>query len=105
MESLNRIELVGFVGTARVFPIGDTNVARFSVATNYCYKDNDGSPIIETTWHNVVAFEGKDMPDFHKLEQGKTVHVIGRLRKQKYIDANGNDRETIEVIANKIEIN
>lgn len=27
MESLNRIELAGFVGTARVFPIGDGTLA------------------------------------------------------------------------------
>lgn len=105
MESLNRIELAGFVGTARVFPIGDTTAVRFSVATNYGYNGTDGCPVIETTWHNVIAFSGKDMPDFYKLERGTMVHVMGRLRKQKYIDANGNDRESIEVIANKIEIN
>ena len=58
MEQLNRVELRGVVGSVRLQKIGNTQVANFTVATSLAYKDRSGSPIIETTWHNVTAWEG-----------------------------------------------
>lgn len=49
MEQLNRIELKGNVGNVKVQTVGDNEVARFSVATNYVFKGKDGQPVIETT--------------------------------------------------------
>jgi len=55
MEQINRIELRGIIGHVKVQKIQDLSMARLSVATNYAYKDRNGTPIIETTWHDVVA--------------------------------------------------
>ena len=55
MEQLNRIEIKGYVGSVRTTIIGGKAMTRLSVATSCAYKSNDGSVIIETTWHNVVA--------------------------------------------------
>lgn len=49
MESLNAVKLRGVVGTIRISQIGETKVARMSVATNYAYRDKDGNAVIETT--------------------------------------------------------
>ena len=49
MEQLNKLELRGNVGFSRVQVFNSRKVARFSVATNYAYKDRDGMPVIETT--------------------------------------------------------
>ena len=56
MEQLNRIELRGNVGNIKLQTVGDKLAARFTVATNYAYKDKDGSAVIETTWHNINAW-------------------------------------------------
>ena len=48
-QYINRVELQGIVGTSKVISIGDKKVVRFSLATNYAYKDKEGYPVIETT--------------------------------------------------------
>ena len=46
MEQLNRIELRGIVGNARIQNIGDTEMARFSVATDHAFKNRSGEAVI-----------------------------------------------------------
>ena len=105
MEQLNRIELRGIVGSVYIKDFGNAKVANFSVATNYCYKSSDGTPVIETTWHRIVAWEGEGIQDLHLLEKGCNVHVIGRIRSQRYIAADGSERTVFEIIASKVERN
>lgn len=103
MEQLNKVEIRGIVGNARTQSVGDSSVTRFSVATDYVYKSKDGTHVVETTWHNCTAWSDK-APDANKLERGKGVHLTGRLRMQRYVDANGNDRTTTEVLVQSLEI-
>lgn len=106
MEQLNRIELRGTVGFVRQQTVNNRMVVHLSVATNYVYKDRNGEPVIETTWHNVSAWEGKNMPDLARIEKGNKVYVQGRLRGQRYTDSEGIERYAFEVLAyqlNKIE--
>jgi len=101
MEQLNRIEIRGVVGNFRLSIINERQVARFSVVTNYAYKDKEGSPVIESTWHNVAAFEGRYIRDLDKLTKGARVHVFGRLRENRYTAADGVDRSFMEIQAYK----
>ncbi len=103
MEQLNKVELRGILGVLRVMPIGDTRYATMSVATNYCYKDAEGCPTIETTWHLVTVWEGKACADLSSLQKGDKIHVIGRLRNRKYVDNAGIERTQIDIIANMLE--
>ena len=103
MEMLNQVELRGILGVLRVMPVGDTRCATMSVATDYCYKDAEGCAVIETTWHLVTAWEGKACDDLSIFQKGDKVHVIGRLRNRKYVDATGNERTQMDIIANKLE--
>ena len=104
MEQLNRIEIRGNVGSVNILKVGNTRVAHFSVATNFAYKDRNGEPVIETTWHNVTAWEGnKGIPSFDIICKGFPIYVTGRLRNQKYIAGDGSDRTSWDIIANTIE--
>ncbi len=98
MEQLNRIELKGTVGSVYVKDFKETKVTNFSIATNYVYTSKDGIPVIETTWHRVVAW---DCPE---LSKGSKVHVIGRLRAQRFTDANGNPQTFYEVMASEVTV-
>lgn len=102
-QQLNRIELIGIIGNVRTRNVGsDDMVANFSVATNYAYYYNN-SPVIETTWHNVIAFKsGKDI-DFNAIVKGGKIHVIGRIRQKLYVDINNEKRSSFEIVASTVE--
>lgn len=102
LEQLNRVELIGAVGMASSQTIGEKTFVRFSVATNYAYRDREGNAIIDTTWHNVCAWKN-DNPTAAGLSRGDKVHVLGRIRMQKYITENGETRSIPEIIATKVE--
>lgn len=104
MEQLNRIEIRGIIGSVRLQNVGNNKVANISVATNYGYTSRDGSAVIETTWHYVTSWEGKDIQNLDQLKKGSFVHVIGRLRNRKYTTADGTERIVYEIVANKIEL-
>lgn len=103
MEQLNRVELRGILGVLRVMSVGDMRYATMSVATNYAYKDAEGCPVIETTWHLVTAWEGKACPDLSVLQKGDKVHVIGRIRCRRYTDEAGISRSQMDIIASNLE--
>ena len=91
MEQLNRLEIRGNVGNVNILRVGDTRVAHFSV-------------VIETTWHNVTAWEGnKGIPSLDIICKGFPVYVAGRLRSQKYTANDGTERTSMEVIASTVE--
>ena len=99
MEQLNRLEIRGNVGNVNILKVGETRVAHFSVATNFAYKGRNGEPVIETTWHNVTAWEGvKGISSLDVIQK-----VVGRLRSQKYTSGDGIERTSLEVIANSVE--
>ena len=92
MEQLNRIELRGIVGSVYIKEFGNAKVANFSVATNYCYKDREGTPVIDTTWFRIVAWEGESIKNLDQIQKGAAVHVLGRVRMQRYTAADGSER-------------
>ena len=104
MQFINKIEIQGIVGNSSIQKVADTRLCRFSVVTELAYKGNDGTNIIESTWFNVTAWEGKDIQDLDAITRGAIVHVIGRLKCSRYMDGNGNDKVFYEIVAHKLEI-
>lgn len=104
MEQLNKIEIRGIIGSVYVKDFVNAKVANISVATNYGYTSRDGSAVIETTWHYVTAWEGKDIQNLDQLKKGSGIHVIGRLRNRKYTAADGTERIAYDIMANKIQM-
>ena len=104
MEFLNRIEIKGIVGQSSVNRVGDTKVCRFSVCTEYAYKDHSGGFVVDCTWFNVTAWEGKGMPDLDRIKKGAVAHVHGRVRAYRFTMADGTDRQGWEIIAQSVEV-
>ena len=104
MDHINRIELQGRVGMVRTNEHNGSRVANFSLATDILYKTRDGGAVSETTWHNIVVWEGKETPNVHLICKGTPVHVVGRLRSSKYTAADGTEKFFYEVLANKLRI-
>lgn len=104
MEHINKIELKGRVGNIRLNTVNETQVANFSLVTEYFYKNKENEMVAETTWHSIVAWEGKDMPDFSKISKGTTLHIFGRTRLSKFTTTEGVEKQYSEVLANKVQI-
>ena len=104
MEQLNQVIVRGIIGNARVQNIGDTEMVRFSVATDHAFKNRSGEAVIETTWHQVTAFKSNRMADFSTLVKGAGVEVKGRLRNNRFVDANGNERIVTEILASEVKL-
>lgn len=104
MEQLNRIELRGIVGSVKVQNFNSTPVAHFTLATNIAYKDKDGSPVIETAWHSVTAWEGREIQCLESIVKGTKLYVCGRLRYQRVTGNDGVDRTFTDVLAKKIAV-
>lgn len=104
MEQINKIELKGNVGNIKILNVGEKEVARISMATNYVYKGKDGEPVIETTWHNVTAWEGRDMPNLKEIQKGDLIHVLGRVKISRFTGSDGVERNSYEVVANHLEV-
>ena len=104
MEHLNRIELRGHIGYVKVFNVGDSQVARFSLATNASFRNQSGGTVIETTWHNVSAWEGAECRNLDQLQKGDAVYVQGRIRNTRFTSADGCERTLYEVLASRLVV-
>ena len=100
MEQLNKVELRGVVGNSHSNNIVNAPATRFSVATDYAFKDKGGNNIIETTWHSCVSFDPRALD----IKKGDKIHLFGRLRNERYMDAEGNERAVVNIYVNKFEI-
>ena len=80
---LNRITLIGFLGSDPEKKVSNTtNIAVFSLATQTSWNDA-GTRESRTEWHRCVAF-GK-LADFaNNLAKGAHVAVEGELRSHEY---------------------
>ena len=104
MEFINKIELRGIVGTSTLTRVGESQVCRFSLATDYSYKDRDGNPVVDTTRFNVTAWEGRNIPDLRSVVRGAIVQVSGRVRTYKYTTADGVEKSSWEVFARRVSV-
>ena len=105
-KSLNRAELRGRIGQdAKIIRTENGGMAaRFTLATNELVKNRDETYREDVTWHNIVAWSRKGMPDFDKIRKGTFIVVEGKIRYVKYTGANGEEKSMTEILAHKIII-
>ena len=101
MSSVNKVILVGNLGQdpeIRMMPDGN-KMASFSVATSERWKDKTGEVKSITEWHRVVIFNPKLAETLERLlKKGKRVYVEGNQRTRKWVDKEGREQRTTEVI-------
>ena len=101
MEFLNKVELQGIVGAVREIQVESQKVFRFSVATDYAYRNPEGA-VVETTWHNVVAYQPLG-ESWDWLVKGAMVWVSGRLRTTRFMRSDGSEAYSNEIVAKSIK--
>lgn len=100
----NKVQLIGNLGNnpeIRTTEAGK-KMARFSIATNETYRSAKGEKVVETQWHNLIAW-GKvaDIAEQFLLK-GSEVAIEGKLINRNYTDKAGNKHYVTEVQANEI---
>jgi len=100
----NRVQLIGNLGQDPDIKTLDSGkkVAHFTMATNESYKNGDGQKIEETTWHNIVAWNGLAETASKFLKKGQEVLVEGRIVYRTYEDKKGVTKNATDIVLNSL---
>ncbi len=105
MNSLkNRVTLIGNLGQDPETKTTETGkkFTHFTLATKDGYKNADGQKVSETTWHNIVAWNGIAEIAGKYLKKGKEVAVEGRIVYRTYEDKAGVTKYITEIVLNDL---
>ena len=107
MSSLaNRVTLIGNLGhdpeTKSIE--GGKKVVHFTLATKDWYKNAEGQRVNETTWHNIVAWNGLADIAGKFLKKGNEVAVEGRIVYRSYEDKKGATKYITEIVLSELEL-
>lgn len=100
----NRVQLIGNLGQDPEIKTLESGkkVAHFTLATNEEYKGSDGQKVSETTWHNIVAWNGQAELAAKHLKKGSQVAIEGRIAYRSYEDKQGVTKYTTEIVLNEM---
>lgn len=103
MSTLNAVTLIGRLGRdPEVSHVGQSDICRFSVATDDGYQDKSGQRVDRTTWHTVTV-GGKTAENCTRfLHKGSLVCVEGRYLSRKYQTKDGRDGVSFYVAAARV---
>ena len=97
----NQVTLIGRLGKDPVFFGEDGLGARFDLAVNTSFM-KDGQRQERVDWLTIVCWNGL-VRSCRKLASGDRVAIAGALRENKWDDAEGVSRRTVEVHASSLE--
>jgi single-strand DNA-binding protein len=100
----NKVQLIGNLGQDPEMKTldGGKKVAHFTLATNDNYKNADGQKVEETTWHNIVAWNGLAEVASKFLKKGKEIAVEGRIVYRTYEDKKGVTKYITEIVLSEM---
>jgi len=105
MNSLrNRVQLIGNLGQDPEVKQTEKgkNFAKFTLATSESYRNAEGQKVEDTTWHNIVAWNGLADIAAKFLKKGKEVAVEGRISHRAYEDKDGVQKYYTEIVLSDI---
>lgn len=105
MNSLrNRVALIGNLGQDPEIKTTETGkkFTHFTLATNDSFRNTEGQIVKETTWHNIVAWNGLAETAEKFLKKGKEVAVEGRIVYRTYEDKKGITKNATDIVLTEI---
>lgn len=108
MGGVNKVILLGNVGKDPDIRHleGGVTVASFPLATTESFRDkNSGEKREQTEWHNIVMWRAlAESVEKSELKKGDRVYIEGKIRTRKWNDKDGNQRFTVEIVADTFTI-
>ncbi len=100
--SVNKVMLRGFVGRT---PELYNGMAKFTLATEENYKDNNGNWIKKTEWHNIIAFGKTAERAMEKIRKGDMIAIDdGKLSHREYENKQGQKIQTTGIVITNFEV-
>lgn len=96
----NKVMLVGNLGQdpeLKTFD-GGKKVVNFTLATQENFKNSEGQKVSETTWHNIVAWNGLADVASKYLKKGNQVFVEGKIVYRSYEDKKGVTKNVTDIV-------
>jgi len=106
MASLNKVTLIGHLGRdpeMRHLENGAT-VAKFSIATTESYKDKSDQWQDQTEWHDIIMWRLLAERAEKQLKKGSFAYIEGKLTHRKWVDKEGNNRKSTEIVAQTFKL-
>lgn len=108
----NQVILIGRIGETPATRqlSGDKSVTTFSLVTT-APKLADGKRVVNAetgygkthdSWHRISVFNGLGAIVAKHKKKGELVEVQGRLHYSKWTDTSGNDRYSVEIVADEV---
>lgn len=104
MKMNNKVQLIGNIGmNPEIKNVGNNKTfAKFSIATHDVYKNNKGEKVVDTQWHNVVAWGSTAIFIEKYIEKGSSIVIEGKLVTRNYEDKDGIKRYITEILATEV---
>jgi len=100
----NQTLLAGRIATKpEAKEVGDSHVASFRMAVNAFWRSKDGESKQSTQFFTVTAWNGL-AERVGELGVGDAIFVEGRLRENNWQNKEGENRRSVEVVAQKIKL-
>jgi single-strand DNA-binding protein len=108
MGGINKVILLGNVGKDPDIRHleGGVVVASFPLATTESFRDkSSGEKKEQTEWHNIVMWRSlAESVEKSELKKGDRVYLEGKIRTRKWNDKEGNQRFSVEIVADTFTI-
>jgi single-strand DNA-binding protein len=100
-KDLNRVQCTGYLGAdpEMRYTAQGSAITTFRVATGRVYRDSAGERQEGTEWFRVVAWDQLGEICTRYLTKGSRVYIEGRLQTRQWIDPQGQERTTVEIVA------
>jgi single-strand DNA-binding protein len=106
-RGINKAVIVGTLGNDPEikYAANGNAVVNVSVATNESWKDREtGEAQERTEWHRIVMFGKLGEIAQQYLKKGSQAYFEGRIRTNKWQDADGNDRYSTQIVASEMQM-
>jgi single-strand DNA-binding protein len=107
-QTYNQIHIEGrLTKDLQLKPTGDNrSVMNIYVVTDEGYMDKTSGQWVEKpTFHNCVSFKDQlNKNRVSKIKKGDFVRVVGSLHKSKYTPEDGIERESAEIVVEKLDL-
>lgn len=101
---MNKVILIGNVGKdPEVRHLENSkSVCNFSLATSESYKNKRGEKVVDTEWHNVVAWSPLAEIFEKYVNKGSKLMIEGKIKTRSY-ESNGETKYITEIKADNFE--
>ena len=105
MAGVNKVLILGRLGKDPEirYTADGKAVVSLSIATSTQSKDSAGNKTEYTEWHKVSAFNNAAEAAGKYLKKGDRLFVEGSLRTRKWVDQQGQERYSTEIVAGRLE--